>query len=582
MAAGGPRIARAAAVVEEESNRALHAGLLPLDATEEAMFRAADEAAREVFRTCDVLKSAELIVAHVEAMCSRMAINPPRGESEREVIARATDRAWWLRSIRKAHARRFEHAAIKLGFTGLRAGPYLSDESVTRQRARNKANEKLLDNTELQNEFGQVYTLAELAGTGMANKSNRRGELMTRIRGFEEIAQDLGHIGMFWTQTCPSKFHAVGGENERYEGASPREAQGYLVGVWAKTRAKLHRMGIRPYGFRIAEPHTDGCPHWHMLLFVELEHVERVEAVVRSYALAEDGDEPGAQKNRVKLVRIEAGKGTAAGYIAKYVAKNIDGHGVNEHKTRDNYTITTDVLGDEEITPSERVTYWSQVHGIRQFQQIGGAPVGVWRELRRVKAETVQHAPEELRQAWQAVQSIKANDLATGEQKTVKQADWAQYLRAQGGPSVGRCGAIQLAKRSVTVTGRYAVYQDEKPVGVYAVRQCDDEGQPRAVYESVRYRWERVKGDGGGRAVGVPWTGVNNCTPPGENAPWVNQKPAPDELKNKIFAAEEWAIAEDYSETPLRPDPGALETYQRHRKKDEGEHLRYLKAKYEH
>jgi hypothetical protein len=471
---------------------------LPLDAGDDAIFRAADAASRECYRYCGRYQLASLIVDGVFLLCLRMGVARPVGATSNDIIARAVDRAWWVRAIRKAHARRFEHAAIRLGFTGVKTGPYISNESALRQAKRNADNAKLLESTELQNEHGQTYTLAELAALGVANKANRRGELMTRIRGFEEIASDLKHVGMFWTVTCPSKFHAVGGENDRYEGFAPREAQAYLVRVWALIRAKLHRQGIRPYGFRIAEPHTDGCPHWHLLLFVAPEHALRMQRIITLYARYEDPHEKGAKENRVKLIRIEAGKGTAAGYIAKYVAKNIDGAHVGEHKTKDGYTIVPDMFGNEEITPSQRVTYWSQLHGIRQFQQIGGAPVGVWRELRRIKAEAVYRAPEEIKAAWQACQKIESDDPAVA-----KQADYAAYMRAQGGPMIGRKGMVQLAKRMTTIDGRYGKYEEEKPCGVYHATNQN------AVYESVRYQWTPVEPR---EAVAVPWTGVNKCT----------------------------------------------------------------------
>lgn len=474
---------------------------------EPAIWRAADAAARDVHRFCDQYRTADAILDAVAALCERHGIAAPKGETEQEQLARALDKAWWRKHLRNEWKRRLEHTSIQLGLTSLRNDPYISREAALLQEAQNRANRQLLEQRIATNEHGQSYTVADLSDMGMANKTLRRGELMTRIRGFEEVADARRDVGMFWTITCPSKFHSVGGTNPKYNGATPRQAQAYLVHVWALIRAALHRAGIRPYGFRIAEPHGDGCPHWHMLLFVDKARVNDMEMIVTTYAMQEDEDEAGAQKNRVKLVNIEAGKGTAAGYIAKYVSKNIDGYGVGDHKSFESgttYIVATDMFGQVEITPSQRVTYWSQVWNIRQFQQIGGAPVGVWRELRRVKADAIQNAPDELKAAHAACQKIESDDPAVAQQ-----ANYAAYMLAQGGPTVARRNlAVRIAARTVTIKGRYATYEDERPAGVYA------SAYPNEVYESVRYRWTIEQADAAGAAFASPRTGVNNCTPP--------------------------------------------------------------------
>lgn len=486
------RVSQVIGTVQHETDR------LPVDATDAQIHVRAQMLVREVYKYAEKYKSNSLVVDGISLLCRRVGVGVPLGRDDAEKIKRAVDKNWWYRVLRVEHARRFEHVAMQLGFVSYKAGVYISDESAQRQIERNKTNAKILANTELQNENGDVYKLAELAALGTANKAIRRGELMTRIKGFEEIASDCGDVGMFWTITCPSKFHAVlsksGEFNVNYAGASPRDAQAYLCQVWARIRSALKREKIQPYGFRIAEPHHDGCPHWHMLLFVNKTQAARMESIIKDYALREDGNEKGAKENRVKLVSIEAGKGTAAGYIAKYVGKNIDGAHVGDHKTSDGWIVTNDLLGGEEITPSQRVTLWAQLHGIRQFQQIGGAPIGVWRELRRVKAESVYKAPEHIKAAWRSSQR---------EGDTL--ANFAGYVRAMGGATVGRNTTIKIATREAEIVGRYATYTQDKPCGVYCA------SNNKAVYESTRYTWTRLE-KSGGAAFDLSWTRVNNCT----------------------------------------------------------------------
>ena len=527
---------------------------------------AALQAARECYEVCARLHDAHAIKAAIDAICARRGVLPP--DDKKTIggyIARAADHAWWRRALRKELMRRFEHTSIQLGLTHVRADPYVSRETCLAQAAQNEANQKALAATMATNENGDVYSLAGLADLGMGNKTLRRGELMLRIRGFEEVADKMRHVGMFWTITCPSKYHSVGGTNEKYNGATPRQAQAYLVKVWAAIRSALHRIGIQPYGFRIAEPHTDGCPHWHMLLFVAPAQQAAMEAVIHAYALAEDSDEAGAAKNRVKLVNIEAGKGTAAGYIAKYVSKNIDGAGVGDHKVFENgqtYIIAPDLFGNMEFTASQRVTYWSQVWGIRQFQQIGGVPVGVWREFRRLSEESVRNAPEPIREAYQAAQKVESDNPAIAQR-----ADFARFIRAMGGPTVGRQAAIQLAKRAEDVEGRYEQVEAHRPVGVYLV------AQPHAVYESTRYRWTI---DRAGVALAVPRTGVNKYTQatqaPVAVAP-ENKKFTPSFNAGRSFDREGAPCARIDTET----------IYLHHKKRQPGgpsAHLAHLQRKY--
>ncbi|MDC8757488.1 replication endonuclease [Janthinobacterium fluminis] len=459
----------------------------------------------------------------MECECASYGIEMPEFEEQADVVARVIDARWWRRQLRKKVKRAFEAGNIRLGYVNYRGEPYASNDAVLSRLAQNRRNAAALAATLVQNENGQQFSIAELAEKTTANKAIRRGELMLRINGFEQIARECGDQGIFITWTCPSRFHAThhsGKSNQKYDGSTPREANAYLGKMTSLCRSALARRGIGLYGFRIAEPHHDGCPHWHLLLFVrptatyKTTHLQDVAGrairIMKRYAWRVDRGEPGAFARRLDVKRIDWSKGSAAGYIAKYVAKNIDG--VDTHKTKEGYVVTPEVEGEIELTPSARVESWAACWGIRQFQQWGGAPVTVWRELRRIKEDMLNEAPPVMRRAWDAVQKID------GE----KRACWAEYLRAQGGALVPRKDlTITLAKDEKTVIGRYGETQRVTPYGVRCSQLIG------VVFKSVRHTWTPVAATGAGVGVGVavPRTRVNNCTHPVQPAP--ARPPAP-------------------------------------------------------
>lgn len=454
----------------------------------------------------------------MESFCRSCGVEPPKEKTEdRPAIARMTCRDWWRRGLRKMHAKAVEGAAIQLGYVNKARDLYISNESLARRAQQIRRNTRMMENTLMRNEDGQEYTLAELAAVGVGNKAIRRGELMTRIAGFEKIAVECGHGGLFLTVTCPSRMHkwissGKAGRvyaNDKYDGTTPREAQKYLSQCWARIRSGLARRGVKLYGFRIAEPHHDGCPHWHVLVFHAQEWpgatkrraLPRIVSLFRRYLLADSAGERGARTHRVKAEVIDWKRGTAAGYIAKYVAKNIDG-----------LHVESDLYGNPAMETSQRVEAWASTWGIRQFQQIGGAPVGVWRELRRVK-DMPEGAPKHLKAAHEAVNRVEGVDGAE-----TKSADWAGYCKAQGGVFVGRGAFIQVAKDEGQTgeLGRYGEAMTPRPVGVKTIGAYEYFiGRFRAVdslfewvVKSARKVWEVVRRAG----FSAPWTGVNNCT----------------------------------------------------------------------
>ncbi|WP_224243787.1 replication endonuclease [Klebsiella michiganensis] len=336
-------------------------------------------------------------------------------------VIRMFTESWWRNRLRRVASAWREHLQIAVGNVSKKKHAYASKNCVTDWREQKRRTREFLKGLDLEDEDGNRISLIEKYDCSVANPAIRRCELMTRIRGFENICNELGYVGEFYTLTAPSKYHATtkaGYRNSKWNGASPSDTQSYLTGLWARIRAKLHREEVRIFGIRVAEPHHDGTPHWHMLMFMLPEDVDRVRLIIRDYAWEEDRHElrsDKAKKARFHAEAIDPEKGSATGYVAKYISKNIDGYALDGE--------LDDESGELLKETAPAVSAWAARWHIRQFQFVGGAPVTVYRELRRLADSETAHGL--------SVEFAAVHDAADA-------GDWAGYVNAQGGPFVRR------------------------------------------------------------------------------------------------------------------------------------------------
>lgn len=184
---------------------------------------------------------------------------------------------------------------------------------------------------------------------------------------------------MFITLTAPSKYHPtrqVGkGESKTVqlnhgwndEAFNPKDAQRYLCHIWSLMRTAFKDNDLQVYGLRVVEPHHDGTPHWHMMLFCNPRQRNQIIEIMRRYALKEDGDERGAARNRFQAKHLN--RGGAAGYIAKYISKNIDGYALDGQLDNDTGRPLKDTAA--------AVTAWASTWRIPQFKTVGLPTMGL-------------------------------------------------------------------------------------------------------------------------------------------------------------------------------------------------------------
>ncbi|TCW22665.1 bacteriophage replication gene A protein [Vibrio crassostreae] len=504
-----------------------------------------------------------------EFVC-HFGIAPPRKKKKQtdltalNDISRMLDEKWWYGRLNKTRKIMREHLAIAMGQVSSKASPYASWDCVREHQAQQTANYEYIKQCQLlDEETGEEADLWDMVKKSVANPAIRRHELMVRCRGCEDIGNELGLQGLFLTLTTPAKYHnsyKKGGFIGHWNGASPRDAQSYLNNVWQRIRAKLGREEIRWFGVRVAEPHHDGTPHWHLLIWVKPEDKEAVTEIFVDYATKEDKHELFDKQGRFDhsarcdVGEIDPEKGTATGYIAKYISKNIDGFAMDDDLADETVSINPETgkeEGKKAKDMAKNVSAWKSRWNIRQFQFFGGAPVTTYRELRRFANQNKKAFMEylfmqervDLLTIYSMLQRdlvgpIKPSKLITNEElmkvigdsyqsrmktedasitDTLKAADhghWQGYIMGQGGPFVKR--------EDLLIVNSYEVLPFASPHGE-DVRKIEGFTTPEETIKTRTKVWtiqkkSKVNDDVEAGALvlsgasGSSRSSVNNCT----------------------------------------------------------------------
>ncbi len=498
---------------------------------------------------------------------------------------------WWARQLKTIRRQFLELLEIATGQVGKdlyhdkkskkfkRRGisPYSSKQAQREFNFAQASGRQFLEMMELQSSDGDVISLIEAVKSGMANPANRRNELMLRIRETEELADEMGYVGVFYTITCPSRFHA---NSNKWHGETPKDAQNYLTQTWARARSKLNRRGLKYFGVRVVEPHADGCPHWHMMLFMPKNKLQEVNAILRWYFIQEDKTELydyyGPVQTRAKVVnewvdinthgthiktvekcvsyragtkkselfktykqkRREWGLKKSQGKKAKAPSKfyrtfspRFDAIKMDKSKGSaasyiakyiskniDGYQLSDHEdaeTGENLQEQANPVLAWASTWNIRQFQFQGSPSVTVYRELRRMpKGKAISD---------ETIEPIR---------HAADTANWKDYVKLQGGMCIGRAANFKSMYEDTQMGNDYAeVVRRIKGIVTNVSIESKLHRMINNVYNvttetSLKTRlveWTRqlkgtaeklnAKDNTNVGAADLSWTSGNNCTP---------------------------------------------------------------------
>ncbi|CAA0355088.1 replication endonuclease [Klebsiella oxytoca] len=478
-----------------------------------------DAACSDLFVTDDV-KPEEVRQAweRVAAEAMRLDVIPPAFERLRRKkhrrlpvpydlipgsLARMRCADWWYRKMWQMRCEWREEQLRAVCLVNKKASPYVSFEAVIHKREQRRKSLEYFRSHELVNEQGDALDMEDVVNASSSNPAHRRNEMMACVKGLELIAEMRGDCAVFYTITCPSRFHATlnnGRPNPKWTSATVRQSSDYLVDTFAAFRKAMHKSGMRWYGVRVAEPHHDGTVHWHLLCFMRKKERRAITALLRKFSIREDREELGNNTGpRFKSELINPRKGTPTSYIAKYISKNIDGRGLANEISKE----TGRSLRDN----AEHVSAWASLHRVQQFRFFGIPGRQAYRELRLLAGQAARQQADK-----KAGAPVLDNPRLDAVLAAADVGCFATYIMKQGGVLVPR--KHHLVRTAYELNDEPSTYGDHG-IRIYGVWSPIVEG--RICTHAMKWKMVRkavdVQEATADQGACAPWTRGNNCPP---------------------------------------------------------------------
>ncbi|HBR4214955.1 TPA: replication endonuclease [Klebsiella pneumoniae] len=418
-------------------------------------------------------------------------------------LARMLCADWWYRKLWQMRCEWREEQLRAVCLVNKKASPYVSYEAVIHKREQRRKSLEFFQSHVLVNADGDTLDMEDVVNASSSNPAHRRNEMMACVKGLELIAEMRGDCAVFYTITCPSRFHATlnnGRPNPKWTSETVRQSSDYLVDTFAVFRKAMHKAGLRWYGVRVAEPHHDGTVHWHLLCFMRKKDRKSITALLRKFAIREDREELGNNTGpRFKSELINPRKGTPTSYIAKYISKNIDGRGLAKEISKE----TGKSLRDS----AEHVSAWASLHRVQQFRFFGIPGRQAYRELRLLAGQAARQQADK-----KAGTPVLDNPRLDAVLAAADAGCFATYIMKQGGVLVPR--KHHLVRTAYELNDEPSTYGDHG-IRIYGIWSPIVEGRicTHAMKWKMVLKAVDVQEATADQGAGAPWTRGNNCPP---------------------------------------------------------------------
>lgn len=217
---------------------------------------------------------------------------------------------WFKQVLLKRERQICDYFFKVLGETGKFETPIICDSVLQSKQRQNHHAQKFAAEHELIAEInGEAFAIPFSEAASTAQK--RSAKLYVRALGLETFCNKLGLKGFFVTLTLRGKFHPnpSTGKNS-WDGSTPEQAHDELHRLWRLVQREVNRKFGKLMGIRVEEPHEDGCPHWHLLVYIQPEHEAQLRKIIKRYF---------GNGIAAKVEALNPAKGRGASYIMKYI-----------------------------------------------------------------------------------------------------------------------------------------------------------------------------------------------------------------------------------------------------------------------
>ena len=313
-----------------------------------------------------------------------------------------SDPATWRRKLRKTGL--FAQGLMTATLAMANNGKHYCSDHTTVHYVERKAKErqylaKKCVTFEKRDGSQKSISLLEIADQKM---SADIAEVYAINKAYEHEAHRLNLDAYFITLTLPGEYHPSprrcnGGKNEDWTAdTGPDRAGAELQKMWRNIMRDIKKIPefLGAFGMKVLEPHKDGCPHLHAMLYLPATYQKNEDGLFSYEPTEEILNEiiaryvPGEHQREVRLIQKDETGETAtmspASYVMKYILKSMKDAG-----DRPDLLIANLKSKDPEIRQAAREELarfrhkaWLSTLGRRGFSFVGMRGVRtIWRRL---------------------------------------------------------------------------------------------------------------------------------------------------------------------------------------------------------